>query len=295
MSFMTEFPHTDFYSSDLRELIAMYKKLLEEYNSIKAEIDTAIDTINNFDSIIDEKVKAGIENNLRSMQNQLNNIESKMQTLESDFKNFRLDVTNDINGIRENIVELNNYFDIEMVKVRLEMNELLEMFAEYKDSLSEIFNSKINELLLYINEQVTKLERLSVINPFDGTYVDIQVVLDQICRYLVYGFGLTAKEYDDMQLKASEYDNLMISASAYSMKGFFMFFEHFYLRMRSPFTGLMDTYANIINNLVRLHKKSITAEQYDGLEYTSEGYDMLGIDAYRYDWNGEVIAVMPVE
>lgn len=286
-----EFPHTNYYGSDLRELLRMYKELTEQYAGIKSEIDTAIETINNFDSIIDEKIKSAIENNLLAMQKSLERLESDMRKLEVDYKEFKLDTTADIQLALDNISELKRDIQNEINNIRFDMNDILRLFAEYKDSLNDIFDMKINEMIQYINEVVTKLERLNVVNPFDGTYVDIQIVLDQICHYLVYGFGLTAQEYDDMKLKASEYDNLMLSASAYSMKGFFMFFEHFYLRMRSPFTGLMDTYANIINNMIALHKKALTADIYDSLQYTAEGYGLLGIDAYHYDWNGEVIAV----
>ena len=53
MSFSNfEFPNTNFYDSDLRELISMYKKLVKDYNSIKAEIDQAVDFINNFKTLV---------------------------------------------------------------------------------------------------------------------------------------------------------------------------------------------------------------------------------------------------
>lgn len=286
-----EFPHSTMYDSDLRELLRMYKELTEQYDGIKSEIDKCIETIDNFDSIIDEKIKTAISNNLSNMQNSLTRLEKEMSDLQQDFAQYKLETNLDIQNAISDINKLKVDVENEVNKIRFEMNDLLRLFAEYKDSINGIIDAKVNELVAYINDTVTKLDRLSVINPFNGQYVDIQLVLDEICKYLTYGFGLTAKEYDDMQLKASEYDNLMLSASAYSMKGFFMFFEHFYLRMRSPFTGLMDTYANIINNLVALHKKSLTANMYDSLKYTADGYDSLSIDAYHYDWNGDTIAV----
>jgi len=291
MSFTSEFPHTDFYNSDLRELIAMYRQLVKDYNSIKAEIDEAVETIRNFDSIIDAKIKDAITGNLLAMQTQMDYFNRKVTELEVAFMELKSDTQDDINFILARIAELERMFTQEYSNIRLEMNRLLETFAEYKESIDGIVQAKINDALEQIKESVEKLDRLEVTNPFNGVRTDIQLVLNEICQYLVYGFGLTAQEYDGMELKAIEYDNLMLSASAYSMKGFFMFFEHFYMRMRSPFTGLMDTYANIINKLVSFHKKGITAEMYDSLNFTAEGYDLQGIDAYHYDWNGEVIAV----
>ena len=52
MSFSNfEFPNTNFYNSDLRELISMYKKLVKEYDDILEQLN---ELKTNIGSIVDE-------------------------------------------------------------------------------------------------------------------------------------------------------------------------------------------------------------------------------------------------
>lgn len=290
MSYINEFPHTDFYGSDLRELLAMYKKLSEDYSTIKSEIDTAVDFINNFKEYVDD-IAAEL------LEVRLTNVNAKLDAITEAIKRIDLnidDIEGNITELMTDVEMLRNHVESEFVTIRLEIATIYEVFAEYKNSIDEIIAVKIQEMLKYIEEHVQQLERLYVINPMTGEYVNIQSVLDMFAEYIALGYGLTAKEYDDLQLTAIAYDNLRITALAYSMRAYLIFFKRIEMTMLSPFTGQADSYDNIIHQLANLHKDSLTAEAYDNLTLLAELYEMLGIDAYHFDWNGKVIAAQAI-
>lgn len=280
-----EFPHTNFYGSDLRELIRMYKQLSEDYATIKSEIDKAVDFIDNFRDYVGDTVSEIVNDKLLS-------VNAKLEALTEAIK--RIDLN--IDEIEKNVIELysdmdmlRNNFNSEMVAIRLEIATIYEVFADYKQSIDDIVANKILEMVAYIEEHVQQVERLYVINPMTGEYVNIQSVLDMFAEYIALGYGLTAEEYDSLKLTALAYDNLRLTALAYSMRGYLIFFKRLKMIMLSPFTGEMDSYDNIIHMLTNLHKDALTAEEYDGKLFTSDVYDGFAISAYNYDWHGKTM------
>ena len=290
MSFSNfEFPNTNFYNSDLRELISMYKKLVKEYDDILKQLN---ELKTNIGSIVDEYLDADlgafkaelltiINNEITELENE---IREEQKKLEDDMTKFKNDISSTIEQLRIDIdefeVKVNN-------KVQTIANQIAQVYidmSEYKHDMAELFELQRNELILYIQEHIAQITRLYVTNPFTGVYEDVQDVLNDIAKYVTQSYGLTAQEYDDLQLKASEYDAKRITAQNYSSRGILLFFKELYLKMRSPFTGFMDYYDKIIYQLADLHRSAYTAEEYDKLLLTADDYDGLGITAFKYDW-----------
>ena len=290
MSFANfEFPNTNFYDSDLRELISMYKKLVKEYDDILKQLN---ELKTNIGSIVDEYLDADlgafkaevltiINNEITELENEIHEEQKK---LEDDMAKFKNDISSAVEQLR---IDINNFETKVNNRVQTIANQISQVYidmAEYKHEMAELFELQKNELILYIQEHVAQITRLYVTNPFTGAYEDIQTVLDDIARYVTQSYGLTAQEYDDLQLRASEYDAKRITAQNYSSRGILLFFKELYLKMRSPFTGFMDYYDRIIYQLADLHRGAYTAEEYDKLLLTADDYDELGITAYKYDW-----------
>ena len=290
MSFSNfEFPNTNFYDSDLREFISMYKKLVKEYDGILEQLN---ELKTNIGSIVDEYLDADlgafkaelltiINNEITELENE---IREEQKKLEDDITKFKNDITSTVEQLRIDIdefeVKVNN-------KVQTIANQIAQVYidmSEYKHDMAELFELQRNELILYIQEHIAQITRLYVTNPFTGVYEDVQDVLNDIAKYVTQSYGLTAQEYDDLQLKASEYDAKRITAQNYSSRGILLFFKELYLKMRSPFTGFMDYYDKIIYQLADLHRSAYTAEEYDKLLLTADDYDGLGITAFKYDW-----------
>ena len=288
------FPNTQFYNSDLRELLAMYKHLVEEYSGLKTAIDECKEIIDNFSEYIGAEIQKALESKFSEIDNKMAMIENDFTKMESDLSSLKNEVVDKTNDMTLRIDELADDLYGVAQDLRNELGDILNYLERYKTELNDNFEYQIHLMYKYIDEYVTRLDRLSVTNPFNGIFEDIQLVIDEIGNYLISGYGLTAKEYDNMEITAAQYDNLHISAMNYSMRGFFMFFEYFYMKMRSPFTGKMETYSEVINDLVNLHKDALTAQMYDNLLLTSDGYDLIAITAYNYDWHGKVIATQAI-
>lgn len=284
MSFSNfEFPNTNFYDSDLRELIAMYKKLVAEYDTIKAEIDDVTKKINEFTQYVDDIINERINLKLQVLTSRVSMLEFEMQNVERNLDDTNLKV----DEVVKSIVNLNIKIDQVKVELKADIAEVYLEFGKYKESIDDIIQIEVNKLIAYIDEHVTKLDRLYVVNPITGVYENIQNVLNEICNSLLSGFGITAKEYDSLGLTALQYDQKVITAIQYSSRGYLIFYKELIARMRSPFTGEMDRYDNVINSLANLHKEYFTAKEYDDLLLTAQAYDDYLITAYEYDWNGK--------
>lgn len=282
-----EFPNTNFYNSDLRELIAMYKKLVAEYDTIKAEIDEVTKKIEEFTQYVDNIIDERINLKLKALTSRVTMLEIEMKQVEEELDNVNLRV----DEIVKDIINLGIRIDQVRVELKTDIAEVYIELGKYKESIDDIIQIEINKLIAYIDEHVTKLDRLDVLNPITGEYENIQNVLDDIVDALLNGFGLTAKEYDDLELTALQYDKLIITAIQYSVRGYLLFYRELIARMRSPFTGDIDSYENIIYSLADLHKNCFTANEYDEKALTAQIYDDKLITAYTYDWNSKAVVV----
>lgn len=277
-----EFPNTSFYNDDLRELVTMYRKLLNVYNSVKEEIDGLYTYVENVKSEIDLYVKEATEKALQEINAEVSSIIEQLESQLDRILKLEDQVnTNvaDIATLYSKIAETNNV-------INLKVAGIYNSLETYKDSIDGIIDSKLEYLEKYIEEHVAQIDRLYVINPITGIYEDIQNVLDQLAEYTFEGFGLTAQEYDDLNLTANEYDSQQITALNYSTRGYFEFFKLLQLRMRNPFNGLISSYEDIIYALADLHRNALTVDEYDELALTADVYDNKLLTAYVYDWNG---------
>lgn len=290
MSFSNfEFPNTDFYNSDLRELIAMYRKLVKEYDGIQDDI---ADIRNNIEDIVNKyldkdlgQFKADL---LTTVNNELTKLEKETAEFKKDIENelaeFEAGTMVSITNLRQSIELFEAKVDTRIINIENQISKVYIEMSEYKHEMAELFNIQRNELIEYIKEHIEQITRLYVVNPFTGAYEDVQIVLNDMAKYVTQGYGLTAKEYDDLKLRAAEYDAKRISAEKYSSRGILLFFKELYLRMRSPFTGEYDSYEHVIYTLSNMHRGAYTAEQYDGEGWDADTYDAKNWTAYEYDW-----------
>lgn len=284
MGFNYEFPHSNYYDDDLRELISKYHELIDIYNNLQEEIKNTIDFVNNFEEHADELIDQRISVVMSLYLQRLNEIDDLVHKLEDEI-NKDDGLVGRIDGLEERIELLKNQI------LRLEMqtadkfNTLINLMHEYKHSMDAYVDSRTKALEQYIKDTVTKLDRMDVINPLTGIYEDIQNVLDEMVEVIIRSYGLTAKQYDDLELTARVYDNYRISAYDYSTRGYF----ELYLKltqnlMRSPFDGTLQYYDVVINSLANLHKCALTAQEYDNRQLTAQAYDAMELTAFMYDW-----------
>lgn len=276
-----EFPHTNYYDDDLRELLRLYRELKAEYDGLQADIAKVTKAIEDFYITVDAKIDERIDVKMGILSNRVANLDTEVAKLGE----LVTSNTDNIEQLHLIVRNLDNDLSAEIAEFKGMINDVYEVFAEYKHSIDSIVNVKVQELETYIKEQISHIDRLYVNNPLTGKREGIQKVLDDIASQLFATYGLTAKEYDNLNLKAREYDNMRITAQDYDLKGYFIFFRLMQLNIRNPFTGLMDSIEDVIYMLTNLHRDVYTASQYDDLQMSASDYDSLFISAFEYDFH----------
>lgn len=288
MSFANfEFPNTNFYNSDLRELIAMYKKLVAEYDGIKDEIDEAIKFINEFNLIVQQKVDEAVAKEFAS---KLREIEARFELVNQQIRDLSSAVEQD----RASIDDLYRDFNVfslsitaELDAMKRDIQDLFAEFGQFKHQMLGILDGKFEEFEDYILDKITEIDRLFVINPLNGKYEGIQVVLYDIVNLIERSYGITAEDYDNLNLTAAEYRDKKVTAIEYTAKAYFLFKLQEVFRMINPFTGKLDDIKNVIKKLVDFHRHAPTAVYYDKtVDISAVDYDGLDITADDYDFGG---------
>lgn len=202
-------------------------------------------------------------------------------------------VANALSGINEEISEFESN-----VNQRLNQNE-----AEYEAFTNEI-NAKIDGIIqsvkdenaifyayivTWFNEEIQKI----INNLSDSTYVTNPVynsigTLKNTLSDLYYGItraGVSAYEYDKLNLSADKYDNNAHKAIDYDTGARFIFHEKIY-GVFSAFTGLFSSVEQVIFEIyAKMQENAKTAQEYDALALTATAYDGKNLSAYNYNWN----------
>lgn len=289
MGVFDQFNYTNFHELNLEWLINSMKQLENEYDGLKKEIQDTIDFINNFEKHADEVIDERIKIQLSLYDQRLKKLEKLIADIQEEIKP---DDPYDDSGIygqlrllREDITAIQN----KLVEIRHDYierdNKIIELLHDYKHTVGILIDAKTQHLEQYIIDHVTHIDRLDVINPFTGLLEGIQDVINALANTLANSYGLTAKQYDELQLTAHTYDKLRMTAYDYSTKGYF----ELYLKLtgnlaRSPFTGTLQQLQDIMYDLANLHKCGFTAQEYDNEQLTAEQFDHFMLTAFEYDW-----------
>lgn len=237
---------------------------------VGSKINECIEMINSFTddykNYTDEqitKLKATLEEELQNAVDTINNkIDFEVQELDEKIITLSNDVTNKLKELKQLIYSVNND---------------TKTWAEWE----------IEKLYKYIDSVFC--ENVKCYNPTNGLYEPICKVLSDMYDRLRY-FGISAEEYDSLQITANEYDNLIISASKYDLYAKMILYKSPWFYMYSPFSGKYEFYQDVIYQLADLLKPNpITAAEYDALNITATNYDDKQITASQYDDNAKTI------
>ena len=284
MSFF-EFPHTRTYDSDLGWLIKEVKKISDEYQAL-------IDWKNSHETEYSELLR------------RVNNLELEINTFEAQIQEEFDSLKNGLEAyIYEQIHEALGQLIIELGDVRAEIIQLradvtraiLDLEGDIR-AQDMMLRNWVNARLDQFIEEIPDLTTINVWNPVRGALTSVQIAIDDLYNLGRSG-GLTASEYDAMQLTASEYDSLDLTAYEYDnyakdILGQRGIFKNPLYYMNSPFTGEYVPIVTVINELAHLHKAdALTASEYDALDLSAADYDTYDLTAYDYDWSGKLLLV----
>lgn len=175
MSFLFKYPHSSFEEINLDYIL---KRI--------AEIETQIKTIK-------EEIEGEI---FEWVQEQLAPYEEKLNALIEEVNNLSENVTETLNDYDERINEIQRGLNEQIADIERELQDAVVALSSLMDTKIESNNIW---LLNEISENVGSL--FTVINPFTGTSVSIQSMIDTLSAFHITD-GIT---YDTMNTRALTY------------------------------------------------------------------------------------------
>lgn len=286
MSFF-EFPHTRTYDSDLGWLIENVKNLVESEGAFETYVREWINNHENDYNALTVRVVA-LENEMESFQNQ---IDERFTTLQNELTALIYQQIHDALG--QLIIEIGDVRE-EILQLRQDTSrEILELnssIVAHDIVLRDYLEARLEQFL----HDLPDLENVIVWNPITGSETTINKALSDLYT-ISRTDGLTAEEYDGLELTAEEYDDLELEAFEYdtyakATLGRWGIYKNPLYYMYSPFTGEYVTIISVINELASYHMVgAITAADYDAKEITAGDYDALDLTAYDYDFHASTL------
>ena len=300
------YPYTDFHEMNLDWLLTTYQSIVDKLN------DT-IAWCNEHQTEYEEAMQrlSAVENEIYTFEAQINAAFAKLQSdLEADFAQQQAALEQALadtqaqvdaaiiqmqNEVTQQLADFVEEFYVLKAEVQAEVNRLLGIINQAIDQLNATLDANNQYIFNYVENRLDEFiamipdyEHIYVYNPYRGEVTLLQQAINDL--YSVASiWGLTAAQYDSLELTATEYDNLGLSALEYDTLGYKLLFKDPDLYMINPFTGTYDPVKNVVEYLAGLHKaEAYTATEYDALELDADTYDGYEVTAYNYDWFGKL-------
>lgn len=308
--FYNKYPYTDFHELNLDWLLTQYQSIIDKLN------DT-IDWCNTHQTEYEEAMRR-----LQAVENEIDTFEAQVQAqftqlkadIDADFAQQKAELaaalaatqaevseeiqrmTREVNAaiaafdIRFN--DLDSYIRSELVSVKLQVNAMLaELDQRIIDNNAFIFDYVENRLDQFIKDFPT-LIGIQVYNPIKGKYTSLQIAINDLYDASCVD-GITAFQFDSLNITAQEFDDLDISARDFDQHSYFLLgYPDPRYYMYDPFTGEYTLIKNVVSKLAALHtdEDSINAEEFDvDLDMTAEEFDATEITAFNFDWYSKSI------
>ena len=294
----SEFPHTNYHDTDLRELIELYKKLVDEYDGTLSAINEVNYRLSSYESniphyvrfLMDEEIKKYIT----ACKNEKVQLEAQIKMLENDINDVRSKLEREVRSL---IADDNALAD-----------EIKEYRKEFLNTL-EVYDRKFSEMRLMILASSSKdrqmLEKaiadmkktvadipkseLPVFNPIKVENDTINGAINDIYNIAINRLGFTAIAWHKAHITAQYFKDSNISAMTYWMYGSIELGVH--NMMFSPVSGRYTTVKMAVYELADLLKvgdfSKLTASEFDALNLTAKNYDDKNVKAQSYDWHGK--------
>lgn len=268
---------------DVEELQAYVRQHKIEYQELVARVTHIENEINTFEAQVNaefDKLKNDLEKEFADLKIEIESeLSDTQKEIEAEFKEAIADFTNVFEELRASVIsDINN--------MQAEINRLLRYLETQIVVINENVRNYVDDRLAEFIANLPDYENLIVHNPVTGTMTNVQTAINDL--YLHFNiFGLTASQYDSLQLIAFDYDKKELTAYEYDTQSYNLLGypdpNHY---MRDPFTGLISQNKVVIFELADLHKEALTAAEYDALNILAEDFDAMELSAYFFDWYG---------
>lgn len=288
-----DFPHTHFYESDLRELIAFYNELQDKYNGLVADIQALKEWKTQHEGEYEELLRRVqiIEGEISSFEAE---VESKFEELSRALDRRFNQLSSEIRQeLADTITEINRQFNAlrreienEIAQMKQDINalafELAQAIADFREEMAEYLDARFEQFI----QSLPDYEHLIVHNPVRGYDTTVQVALDDL--YAAFNvFALTAAQFDELGLTCQEFDNKGLTAHEFDSMGYKLLeYPDPDYYMRDPFTGEMSPVKDVVMKLFALHAGTMTVNEFEALDLTCAEFDAKETTAFNYDFFG---------
>ena len=300
------YPYTDFHEMNLDWILTTYQSIVDKLNE-------TIEWANNHQTEYEEAMARlqAVENEINTFEAQITAAFNKLQSdLEADFAQQKAELERALqetqaqvdaaiiqmqNEVTQQLADFVEEFYQLKAEVQAEINRLLGIINTAIDNLNATLEANNQFIFNYVESRLDEFidmipdyEHIYVYNPYRGEVTLLQQAINDLYSVAAI-WGLTAAQYDSLELTAEEYDNLGLSAIEYDTLGYKLLYKDPDNYMINPFTGTYDPIKTVIEYLAGLHKaEAYTATEYDALELDADTYDGYEVTAYDYDWFGKL-------
>lgn len=273
-----EFPNSDYYNSDLREILSYVRK-------IEAYIST-------FDEVVEE-LKEAIKD-LDQYGEDIDALKTLTSTLDADVAHIKTE----INFILNNLEEINGWKELDDAKFRV-ISKRIDNLRVYVDDMDAvlmadynqkftIYNLKMKQieqtLMGYIHGIIERMEYMiehlssDVYDPIRAQRLLFDANNENIYSDLRVG-GITEERYAELGLTEEELQAYELTQYDWAFHSNY-FFKQYY--MHSPVRGVKMSPYQALSDVLTFICSTMTEEQFEALGLTEEQFEALDLTHKEY-------------
>lgn len=291
----SEFPHTNYFDTDLKEVINLYNELVSKYTGTLNTITSLETRLTEYEKEVEKRIDDKCRTTVEPLKVQVSNAISTMQskvTAEIEYMHGNLtkmnnrmedrlnEIESDIQRKHENsISDYNKWIENKFIALQNECKELIKTleYSLYKqiNDVTTVMSEYTDNLVGNIQQEIADLKLKS----------DSEKIWDTV--YALFGFNC-AEWYSFTEISCDEWNETDVTCEEWYVKGKHIFgYDKEKSKLISPFTGELELVEDIIKEISSaINPNALTALQYDSMKLTAEMFDKLRLSALEYDMKG---------
>ena len=309
MALWEHFPYTNYHSLNLDWIITKVKELnakvtaLEEwesqhkgeYQELLQRVVALENEISTFETQVRSEfqaLKAELDADFAAQKAEMDQALADTEAaVNEQIELLTAEVNAAIDGLDARFAKLSADIRSELVNLQIQVNEAIAYLDNRILSNNQyVFDYVENRLDQFIDE-FPDLINIEVYNPFRGSRTGLQTAIndlyDMSCIY-----GLTAIQFDQLDLTAQEFDDEDLTAREFDQYGYnLLHYPDPRYYMYDPFTGEINLVKNVVQKLAALHTdaESVNVTEFEALDLTAEEFDATDITAFNFDWYSKTL------
>lgn len=278
-----EFPNSDYYDSDLREILKYMKEFetkLSGYDAVIAELKRELSNIGGlYDRVTAlEEATADLADIRSSIRELITGLEHLGNREKADIANLQEQINsikNSIDGFEREVKDVYNYINYNVAV----LNSRIDKESSYLMGIINDLRVSLENILNYIIWHLDQIDT-SVLNPWHTN--EGRITQDRNVKHIYADLAdgcLTAEEYCKLGLTADGYSEFGITARQYAKQGKKRL--HFYW-VYSPVHGWRQDINVVVTDVINNCEGTMTATQYAEMVLTADEYTAIGLTAGAY-------------